>query len=71
MRRHDANDANKRGEHTRGDLTLEPTVRVGTPEILLPLQHLTTSLEMAAHYNMLRNLNDRVVEARKRGRRGY
>ena len=34
---------------------LEPTVRVHAPEILVPLQHLTSSLEMLGHYYVMRD----------------
>jgi hypothetical protein len=40
------------------------------PEVLLPLQHLTTSLEMAAHYYLMRALTPKAIEVRSRPQRG-
>jgi hypothetical protein len=45
---------------------LDPTVVVDAPEILLPLQHLTSSLEMIAHYYLMRGLKYRAIETLER-----
>lgn len=37
-----------------------------TPEILLPLQHLTSSLEMIAHYYLMRGLKYKAIETLER-----